>query len=427
MPRRSPLADLHEAYGRAEIERRAERVRAASRGDAAGAAVAASGAGVEWIAFGPGPSEPGGAASPGGETTSLDAAADPRPGEACRIVACFGAMEPEYAAIRRGAAIIDSCQHGTIRITGAQRLDFLQRMLTQDLRPLRGGGCASSFRLNRKGRIDADLLVVQTLEETLLDTDVFASGPTRESLDRFLFGEDVVIEDATESTARLSLHGPDAASVLAGAGMGAAAALAPGGAAVERLEGDARCVVARQDRCGVPGYELFVPVEAAAPLWLRLAERARPAGWEAFNMARIEGGTPLFRVDFGPESLPHETGVMASRVSFRKGCYLGQEIVARMESLGAPKQQVVSFRCAAAGLPIAGAQLRRPGEPMATPVGVVTSSTLSPMLGGAGIGFATVRSAFASPGTRLAVHAEGKALEVEVLGPPAGVLGSGAS
>jgi len=403
MPRRSPFADLHEAHARAENERRAGAVQAAGREGRPGAAIASSRAVVEWIPFAP-------------------EGADPA--EACRIVAGFGAIEAEYAAIRRAAGLMDSCQRGTLRVVGADRIDFLQRMLTQDLAPLRGGGNRESFWLNRKGRIDADMLVVDTGDETLIDVDVFAAAPTREALDRFLFTESATIEDATESISRLSLHGPEAPAALDAAGLGAAASLQPGGA-LSILTPGGRCVVARRDQCDAPGFELFVPGPHALALWAALASRARPVGWEAFNLARIEGGTPLFRIDFGVESLPHETGVLASRVSFRKGCYLGQEIVARMESLGAPKQQVVAFRASPGALPVAGAQLRRPDEPMATPIGMVTSSSLSPMLGGIGVGFATVRSAVAERGRRLAVHAEGEVLELEVLGPPASFIRSG--
>ncbi len=406
MPRRSPFEELHEAFVSAENARRAGAVAGASRPAAtepgsAAAATAARRAEVEWIPFGPD--------LPAGAAAGADAS--------CRIVAGFGAVEAEYAAIRRGAAMRDAAERSTLRVRGRDRLDFLQRMLTQDLAPLARPGCRESFWLNRKGRIDADLLVVETGDQVILDLDVHAADPARESLGRFLFAEDAAIDDATGDVARISLHGPGAGAALERAGLGALSALPEGGAgAVDGV------VAARRDQCGAPGYELFVPVAAAQDAWRALAAAARPIGWDAYNIARIEGGTPLFRVDFGPESLPHETGVVAARVSFRKGCYLGQEIVARMESLGAPKQVVVGFRCRGPSLPVAGAAIGRPGEALSTPVGAVTSSTASPMLGGAGIGFATVRSAVADAGRRLVAHADGAEIELEVAGPPRAFL-----
>jgi len=432
MPRLSPLAAAHEAFVHSENERRSRLVADAGRGDAAAIAMVSQRAELEWIPYGP----------------------DEADAESVRLlVGAFGPFEPEYAAIRRGSALVDAFHRGTLRVSGSARRDFLNRMLTQEIGTLGAGHCRESFWLNRKGRIDADMLLVETGDEVLIDLDCFAAAPTRESLDRFLISEDAVIEDRSSSCVRLSMHGPRAASVIEAAGVRGAGAMANGTAAVGTI-GAARLirmVVARRDQCGVPGFELFIDAPSAATtatapsavtavttptsapaapeaiaalareVWDVLAASSRPIGWEAFNVARIEGGTPLFRVDFGAESLPHETSVTASRVSFRKGCYLGQEIVARMESLGAPKQQVVGFRALGDAAPVSGAQLRRPSEPMGTPIGTVTSSTVSP-LARAAIGFATVRSALAAPGTKVAAHADGEAIELEVLGRPTSFL-----
>jgi folate-binding protein YgfZ len=132
----------------------------------------------------------------------------------------------------------------------------------------------------------------------------------------------------------------------------------------------------------------------------------RAIGWHAFNVARVEGGTPLFLVDWGREALPHETGVIARRVSFRKGCYLGQEVVARMESLGKPKQRLVAVRMNDDRLPVSGAEVHAEtagGEP----IGRITSSSPAPMLGSACVAFAMLKYASGEPGTRVRVAAEG--------------------
>ena len=169
-------------------------------------------------------------------------------------------------------------------------------------------------------------------------------------------------------------------------------------------------VAARRDQTGDAGVELFVPRESADTVWASLlaAPDVRPAGWFAYNTARIEAGTPLFNIDFGPTNLPHETGVLRDRVSFIKGCYLGQEIVARMESLGRPKQCLVGLRPAEDLLPVAGGQVFAPEDGgMGEQVGWITSSTVSPMLGAVPIAFGLVKSARAEPGTELVVNAEG--------------------
>src|SRR6185436_21150893 len=104
---------------------------------------------------------------------------------------------------------------------------------------------------------------------------------------------------------------------------------------------------------------------------------ARRIGWHAYNIARLEAGWPIFNIDFGPDSLPHETGVLNDRVSFKKGCYLGQEVVARMQSLGHPKQRLVGLKAVEETgadedrVPEAGAALHaaRPAEKPADVIG----------------------------------------------------------
>jgi folate-binding protein YgfZ len=284
------------------------------------------------------------------------------------------------------------------------------------------------FLLNRKGRIDADATVADLPAGaageppvTLLDVDVHDAARTASALGAMVFSEDVEVRDESGAWARIAVHGPEGASLLSNAGAD--------DAALESLNADLRCVRAaiagapavlvRRDQCGSPGVELLVPVAHAARAWDALVgqhdaaeggrRRARPAGWHAYNIARIEAGTPLHHVDFGHDSLPHESGVLAERVSFRKGCYPGQEVVARMESLGKPKQRLVALRIAEDALPTAGSPVFErgaDGEP-GSPVGVVTSSTLSPMLGASSVAFAMVRTAHAAPGTVLVVPAEG--------------------
>ncbi|MCC7406605.1 MAG: aminomethyltransferase family protein, partial [Phycisphaeraceae bacterium] len=140
----------------------------------------------------------------------------------------------------------------------------------------------------------------------------------------------------------------------------------------------------------------------------------RGIGWMAYNTARIEAGSPLFHVDFGPDSLPHETAILSQAVSFTKGCYLGQEIVARMQSLGHPKRLLVGLRLPDDRLPIAGSQVLTADGQV---VGAVTSSTLSPLLGQTAIALAVVKWGRHEPGTTLRVAAEGAIVDARVVPP----------
>lgn len=361
----------------------------------------------------------------------------------------FAELELEYAAIRKTAALFDQPQRGTLVISGADRLEFLNRMVTQELKGFeKAFRCRRTFWLSRKGRIDADLRLIELGDRTIADVDVFAAERARAGLGAFVITEDVAIEDASESYHRLALHGPLAGRILAAisrakAGPGVAE-LAPGGVCVIEIAGR-EVIMDRWDALGEVGLELLVRRDDAEGVYRELLTfaheheghaspasaprpelRLRPAGWRAYNIARIEAGTPIYNIDFGPDSLPHETGVHRDRVSFIKGCYLGQEIVARMESRGHSKRTLVGVRCEAdlpptgsdaggeAGtpldrsMPVSGSQVFASDALDAEAVGVVTSATLSPMLGAAAIGFAGVKPAQAAAGTVVFVEAEGE-------------------
>ncbi len=355
--------------------------------------------------------------------------------EGAPVVETYGEVAAEYAALRKGCLLLDLPQRGTIEIAGADRIEFLQRMLTQELADLEPWRTRRSFWLNRKGRIDADLRVLHLPDRALFDIDVLVAPSTVESLGAFLFAEDVEIADATAAWHRLALHGPAAAALLAdvsGAG-DVVHALELGAVAKIEIAG-ADVLVDRQDETGELGLALLAPVEGAGAVHAALAaharfehghhnegagerHRLRLGGWHAYNIARIEAGWPLFQIDFGPASLPHETGVLHDRVSFRKGCYLGQEVVARMESLGRPKQVLAALRIEGGGdeQPVTGAAVRAADAgPESKPIGGVTSSACSPMLGGAPICFAQLRTNSAEPGTRLLVDGPAGPVAAEV-------------
>jgi folate-binding protein YgfZ len=387
------LHALHAEFARGEAQRRAGAVAQAPGAGERGAGILPADGQVHYLPW-----------ADGGDPVAL-------------VPASYGSVEVEYAALRRGCALLDGCARGIIRVRGKDRLDVLQRMLTQDLRGLESGGVRRSFWLNRKGRIDADLSVVAFDDHWLLECDALDAPGAATSLSSFIFNEDIeLVHDATLRV--LSLAGPSTFEALTAVGADTGV-LAPSDArsCMVHVAG-IPCHAWRLDWFGVPTVHLACAAERAAELWKALLaqvdlahgrRRVRPCGWYAQNIARIEAGEPWCHVDFGRESLPHESGVLRERVSFTKGCYLGQEIVARMESLGKPKQVVAALRIVGDALPSAGEQIfsLTEGGGLAEQVGAVTSSTLSPMLGAVSIALATVRTAHAAPGTILAVNAEG--------------------
>ncbi len=344
---------------------------------------------------------------------------------ACELVAAFSDLELEYSAIRKGCGVFDASHRGTIEVTGSERVDFLSRMLTQSLDGLAAGDARESFWLNRKGRIEADLLLGQfndppDADRMLISVDINQAASTVETLDAYIFSEDVALRDASSDYHHLTLDGALAIDVLRVASETPELELEPGRTARVMIR-DVPVTAIRRDTVGQPGVELIVAWDETPTVWKTLLltdatigegkRRIRPIGWYAYNIARIEAGTPIFNVDFGTNNLPHESGLLHDRVNFKKGCYLGQEVVARMESLGRPARLLTGFRMHDdERQPVAGAQVfeRQDDGSIGGPVGIVTSSTISPLLGAASIGFAMIKTAHATDGAGVIIDADGE-------------------
>ena len=139
------------------------------------------------------------------------------------------------------------------------------------------------------------------------------------------------------------------------------------------------------------------------------------SAWAAFNACRIEAGRPIFGIDFDDSILPAETGQMGRAVSLTKGCYPGQEIVARMHARQQVAKQLVGIKMDDEALPIAGAPIYDANQ---NAVGAITSSTISPILSGAAIGLGYVKRPLFAIGTKLLIPAEGQMRGATVMETP---------
>ncbi len=341
----------------------------------------------------------------------------------CEIILDFGELEAEYAALRRASAIFDRPDRAVIEIAGADAEDLLERLVTNAFVGV-AADVVRAFLLARTGRIIADLVLIRREGRVLVELDRSDAGRVVETLEGFVFAEDVQILDHAGDRHRMDLLGPESPAMI-----DALCGETPrGGNAVDIRIGDAAVTVFALDSgtgspVGEPGFGLIVDRADAMAVWNRILETtpsgrrpARAIGWNACNIARLEAGTPLFHLDFGPDALPHETGLIKERVSFKKGCYPGQEIVARMESRGRAKREVVGLRGTTDALPVAGAQVFDAKEGVSTQIGVVTGSTVAPMRGAAVIGLASVRASHAKAGTSVLMSAEGEVVSAVVTG-----------
>jgi folate-binding protein YgfZ len=319
------------------------------------------------------------------------------------IVTTFGNMPAEYSAIRKGAGRMNRPQRAILELTGPDRLDFLNRLLTNQTYDkavkigLAAGKGVYAFLLNSKGRIASDVNVLELGDRTWLELDRRLLESTRQTLDKYLIGDNATLSSRAGELHEIGIYGPKAPAALNLPEMGQLDST--------RLTiAGAEAVVFRDDICGSPGFHLIVPTSSAAAVWNSL--ELRPVGWAAFNTARIEAGRPLMGIDFDDTILPAEIGPvqLARGVSFTKGCYLGQEIVARMHARGQIAKQLVGIRMEGDALPVAGSQIY---DAAANAIGGITSSTISPVLSNAAICLGYVKKAFIAAGTELSIPAEG--------------------
>ena len=354
-------------------------------------------------------------------------------GPLIHIVESYGQPEIEYAAIRKGTGLLDCPHRSALELTGKDRLSFLNNLLTNDTKSLVAGTGCYAFLLNAKGRIVADMYVLNLPDRTLVELDSRLAEQIATFLNQYLFAEDVQIKDLSRLFTRLTVCGPTSAPLLA-------TLTPPGGLSLSDTlfhvreglllaAGKTFAVTAfKNDLCGEPQWDLLVPNEAAPLLWDELLGHSdrrddkpgsefnlRAIGWSAFNIARIETGTPLLGIDIGEQTLPMETAHWYARgVHVQKGCYLGQEVVARMHVRKIAARSIVGLKIDGDAPPISGADLRVADQQ----AGLVTSSCMSPLLGNTPISLAYVESRHSQIGRNFEVYTSGGKTRAAVVALP---------
>ena len=299
----------------------------------------------------------------------------------------------EYAALREDAALVDLGFRCVVRATGADRQDFLQGMLTNEVARLAPGAGCAALLLTIQGRVTADLRVAVDGEALVLDVDVRARGALLDALEKLIIADDVELGEPPETLALVGIDGPRAAALLPAA----VQSLAPYAHAACEVAG----VPLRAQRASEvrgAGFVLHVPARGVAVVWDALvAAGARPCGMEALEGRRVEVGVPRIGLDMDGTTLALEVPV-EDAISATKGCYLGQEVVARGSVRGHVNRRLVGLVFEGPAPP-AGAPLVRDGRE----VGRVTSIARAFGRGTlAGLGF--VRREHWEPETALAAR-----------------------
>jgi tRNA-modifying protein YgfZ len=307
-------------------------------------------------------------------------------------------LDAQYRQLREECGLLDRSARGKLIVGGTEAAEYLQGQLTNDVEALAPGEGQYAALLNRKGHMQADMRVLRTSpEEIWIDTEAEALEAARQHLEMYKIGREVAIADVTAERAILALIGPRSVEIA-----GTAALPEHGNETTE--VGGVECLAVGT----AAGIDLFVGspdsqsgdiVEQARRLREALlaagAAEVRP---EAAEVMRIEAGTPRFGAEMSAETMPAEAGIVERAVSFTKGCYIGQEPVARLHYKGRPNRQLRGLELSAPAEP--GARLRL-GEKQ---VGRLASACVSPARGP--IALAIVRRE-AEPGAELTVGEDG--------------------
>ena len=321
-------------------------------------------------------------------------------------VESFGDVLAEYAALRNSAGVLDLSFRGRLSLGGADRNRFLHGQVTNNVTDLKPGeGCYAALT-SAKAKMQSDLNIYCLRDELLLDFEPGFSAAVADRLERYVIFEDVTVIDVAPHYGLLTVQGPQAGNVIASAGLELELP-------AERLKftttnspalGELYCM--NQPRGDSMGFDLFVPAShlrvAAEKLFAAAKSAAgRPCGWQALETVRIEAGIPRFGADMDETNLPPETGIESRAISYSKGCYIGQEVIARIRTYGQPAKTLRNL-CLAGDL----LELPKKGDKLfygEKEAGYITSAVTSPKFR-SHIALGYVRREFNNSGTELTLH-----------------------
>lgn len=298
-------------------------------------------------------------------------------------------IDAQYRQLREECGLLDRSERGKLLVSGTDAAEYLQGQVTNDVESLDVGEGQYAALLDRKGHMQADLRVLRRAEEEIwVDTEAVALPGVLRHLTMYSVGREVAVADVTAEEAILSLIGPRAVEIAGTAAMPEYANEAASLSGVEFLAVGTR-----------EGIDLVCAAAEAERLReALLAAGAVGVGAEAAEILRVEAGVPRFGTEMTSETMPAEAGIVEDAVSFTKGCYIGQETVARLHYKGKPNRHLRGLRLSAPAEPGTALLL---GE---KEVGRLGSAVVSPAFGPIALG---ILRREAEPGAELAVGEDG--------------------
>jgi aminomethyltransferase len=326
----------------------------------------------------------------------------------------YGDVTAEHRAVRGAVGLADLSHRGKIRVTGEDRVKWLQSVISNDILPLQPGqGRYSSF-LTHKGKMLTYFRCYMQTDAVFLEDVGEIGDTTYAALRKFLlYGTKAKMENCTESWGLLLVSGPKAATVLNAAFGTDVADLKPVTLISAAIAGQTALIM-RTEETGERDYEVLIPADGLVAAWEQLMDVGRshgikPIGSQAHEALRMEAGLPKAGTDLNEEIVPPEANLEEKAFSLTKGCYPGQEVVARMDTYGSIRRHLVGLVVKGSAVPPKGAKLFSGNRE----VGWISSATLSPQLK-APIAFGFPLRDFSAAGTALTIEAGGMKYDATV-------------
>lgn len=324
----------------------------------------------------------------------------------------YSTLAEEYEAVTEAVGLVDRSHIGRLKLAGADALDLLNRLSTNKLENLTPGHGMGTVLTSSKGRIVDLLFVFMTADHLLAFTSPENRQKVVEWIDFYTFAEDITVQVLNPETAMFSLVGPKTANLLdeiAGQGMSAMSRYD----VVNTSIGGIEVTLLRTDFGTLPAYDLIVPASQAEQLWHYLLGRGlvsdiRPIGADALEVVRVEQGVPVYGKELGEDYNPLEAD-LREFISFDKGCYTGQEVVARLDTYKKVSKYLVGLSWDSEVSIAPNASLLVDGKK----AGIITSAVKSQRLD-RGVGLGYVRKAQAEPGSTLTFESASGDVEVRV-------------
>ncbi len=328
------------------------------------------------------------------------------------IAAQFTDAVSEHHAVRNSVGIVDLSYRSRHQLTGDDRAKFLHRIISNDIEGLSAGQGTYATLLTHRGKIIADLNIYVLEDAIIIDAAPETAENLFGELDKYIIADDVELSDLTAETGAIAVHGPKSSELVQSVlGVSDVAALPERYNCVrevdERFKHPIVCV--RTDTTGEVGYMLYTAAEALASLWEALMTEGsqfnvQPIGWNALESLRIEAGIPRYGTELTDAVIPLEAE-LEHAIDFEKGCYIGQEIVARMKYRGHPNRLLRGIEIDDSPTARDDCELR-PGARVFNAdkeVGWVTSTTFAPTLGKK-VALGYVRIAVTEAGNRVQIE-----------------------